>query len=462
MNNLLIKYKFKQKNFYFSTAENTAEKNTFTVIVGKNGTGKSRLMKSIIEEFIGKTPRSGVLRSRHSLPKQLFQETVFENIEIEKRPNKIIAVSTSPFDKFPLDLYGDTHDKYTYLGLRSLRATDLGMAYMANIYISLLKSVIEDSARVDKICEVLGFLGYSPKIRASYHLEFPIKRVQEALNSSNPVEHFIEHILSDGNRPVMRSRIREFFDDDRNIEISKVERVLDIYSRMDLSNVKPRVEVYLEEGGIYLPTNIIGDIKDFFFLADLGIARLREINLEKNNGKNFRIGDASSGEQSVVMSVLGIASQICDDSLICIDEPEVCLHPEWQEKYIDILINTFKNFTGCHFLIATHSPLMVSKLQDRNCYLLKMENGEVTPASEINRKSVDFQLANTFKTPGYKNEYLTRELISVLTMFGETGKIDDVEKGKLVTLLSLKEQVEKSDPVHKLMEMAQEALMESL
>ena len=91
-----------------------------------------------------------------------------------------------------------------------------------------------------------------------------------------------------------------------------------------------------------------------------------------------------------------------------------------------------------------------------------MENGEVTPASEINRKSVDFQLANTFKTPGYKNEYLTRELISVLTMFGETGKIDDVEKGKLLTLLSLKEQVEESDPVHKLMEMAQEALMESL
>nr|WP_244952102.1 AAA family ATPase [Shewanella insulae] len=190
------------------------------------------------------------------------------------------------------------------------------------------------------------------------------------------------------------------------------------------------------------------------------MASLREINLEKNSGSIFRIGDASSGEQSVVMNVLGIASQIEDNSLICIDEPEVCLHPEWQERYIDVLINTFKNFSGCQFLIATHSPLLVSKLRDENCYLVKMDDGSIVSASEVNKKSVDFQLANTFMTPGYKNEYLTRELISILTSFGETGRLDEYEKNKLSTLLSLKDKIDNSDPVFKLMEMAQEAFME--
>lgn len=348
------------------------------------------------------------------------------------------------------------------MGLRDLRSRDLGTAYMANIYISLLKSIVNESGRTSKIFEVLGFLGYSPRIEARFHLEFSIRRVQEALNSPNPIDNFIESVLSNDNHPLHQSRIRGFLDEDRNIDITKVERFIKIYQKIDPANLKPRVEIYLEESGVLFPHNKFFAVHDLFFLAEIGVARLREIALEKMNGQVFRIGDASSGEQSVVMSILGIASQITDGSLICIDEPEVCLHPEWQEKYIGILINTFKSFKNCHFLIATHSPLMVSKLNDNNCYLMKMESGEITSASKVNNRSVDFQLVNTFGTPGFKNEYLTRELISVLSLFGQKGKLDDETKDKLRFLLSLKEQISELDPVFKLMDMAQEALSESL
>lgn len=458
---MLIKYRYKEKDFHFSNRDKGEDQNIFTVIVGKNGTGKSRLMKSVIESLIGKSNRNGVLRGQQTF-EGLLPESKINNIELDKEPQKIIAVSTSPFDKFPLDIYGRLDKKYSYLGLRDLRSRDLGMAYMANIYLSLLKSVINESGRANKICEVLGFLGYSPKIEARYHLEFSRRRIQDTLVSSNPVEYFIDNFISDGPHPLHRSRTRGFLDEDRNIDISKIERFLDIYRKIDPSNLKPKVEIFLERDGILFPHNEIYDVNDLFFLAEIGVAKLREITLEKNNGKSFRIGDASSGEQSVVMSILGIASQICDDSLICIDEPEVCLHPEWQEKYIDILINTFKSFKGCHFLIATHSPLMVSKLNDRNCYLMKMENGEATNASQVNNRSVDFQLVNVFGTPGFKNEYLTRELISVLSLFGQTGTLDKITQEKLKFLLSLKDQISEQDPVFKLMGMAQEALMESL
>ncbi len=460
---MLIKYKYKEKTFHFSNSDSDPEQNIFTVIVGKNGTGKSRLMKSVIESFIGKSKsnRNGMLR-RERIQEELFPDSKINDIELDKEPQKIIAVSTSPFDKFPLDIYNSFDKKYTYLGLRDLRSRDLGMAYMANIYISLLKSVINESGRASKICEVLGFLGYSPKIEARFHLEFSVSNVKDALNSSNPVEYFIERYLLDQSRPMLRSRARSFFDDDRNIDTSKVERFLEIYQKIGNVNLKPRIVIFLEEGGISFPPNEVYLEDDLFFLAEIGVARLREITLQKMNGHSFRIGDASSGEQSVVMSILGIASQICNDSLICIDEPEVCLHPEWQEKYIDILINTFKSFKSCHFLIATHSPLMVSRLNDNNCYLMKMESGEIINASQVNNRSVDFQLVNTFGTPGFKNEYLTRELISVLSMFGQEGKLDNITKEKLKFLLSLKDQISELDPVFKLMDMAQEALMESL
>lgn len=458
---MLLKYKYKEKNYHFSNRDSEIDQNIFTVIVGKNGTGKSRLMKSVIETIIGKSNRNGVLGQRHT-SEALLKKNKRENIELNKEPQKIIAVSTSPFDKFPLDIHSHLDSKYSYLGLRDLRSRDLGTAYMANIYISLLKSIVNESGRTSKIFEVLGFLGYSPRIEARFHLEFSIRRVQEALNSPNPIDNFIESVLSNDNHPLHQSRIRGFLDEDRNIDITKVERFIKIYQKIDPANLKPRVEIYLEESGVLFPHNKFFAVHDLFFLAEIGVARLREIALEKMNGQVFRIGDASSGEQSVVMSILGIASQITDGSLICIDEPEVCLHPEWQEKYIGILINTFKSFKNCHFLIATHSPLMVSKLNDNNCYLMKMESGEITSASKVNNRSVDFQLVNTFGTPGFKNEYLTRELISVLSLFGQKGKLDDETKDKLRFLLSLKEQISELDPVFKLMDMAQEALSESL
>ncbi|MBY8186655.1 ATP-binding protein [Vibrio fluvialis] len=34
---------------------------------------------------------------------------------------------------------------------------------------------------------------------------------------------------------------------------------------------------------------------------------------------------------------LGIISSIDDDALILIDEPEISLHPSWQQKFVEIL-----------------------------------------------------------------------------------------------------------------------------
>lgn len=411
------------------------------LLLGKNGAGKSQLMKSIINSLEYRDKKN--------------------NIKIEKQPKKIIAVSTSPFDKFPLT-YGYPGKRYTYLGLRDLKSRNFGKEYMTNIYMSLLNSMTSNFYRSNKIFEVLGFLNYSPRIKATFNLEFFTKRIKDTLISNDPIESFSQSILLDDTLSDNKVRTNGFFDGNRNVDPSKVERYIDIYKKISPSNIQSRIEVLLDEGGFSLLNNKTFSMEDLFFLEEIKAVKLRDITLEKVSGECFCIGGASSGEQSVILNMLGIASQICDDSLICIDEPEVCLHPEWQEKYIDIMINTFKNFKGCHFLIATHSPLMVSKLKDVNCYLMKMESGIAINASKINNRSADFQLANTFGAPGFKNEYLTRELISILSLFGKEGELDDATQEKLKTLLSLKEKISDSDPVFELMNIAQEVLQENL
>lgn len=158
------------------------------------------------------------------------------------------------------------------------------------------------------------------------------------------------------------------------------------------------------------------------------------------------------------MSIIGIASQIEDNSLICIDEPEICLHPEWQERYIPILIDTFRHYSGCHFIIATHSPQITSKLIEENCFVISMQDGLARDAKDFVNKSIDFQLASIFKTPGYKNEYLTRVLISYLTNVSANEKISDEEYKTIKDIISLKANIDEKDPVRKLIILAEKAI----
>jgi predicted ATP-binding protein involved in virulence len=153
--------------------------------------------------------------------------------------------------------------------------------------------------------------------------------------------------------------------------------------------------------------------------------------------------------------MLGIASKIENGSLICIDEPEICLHPAWQEKYIRFLMNTFKDYKGCHFLIATHSPQITSKLEDENCYVMSMDDGKLVSASTLNNKSIDFQLAHVFKSPGFKNEYLTRELISLITLISEGKGQEELHSTKIEEILALKDVIDDDDPVKELIKMVE-------
>ncbi|CDG88782.1 hypothetical protein XBFFL1_240001 [Xenorhabdus bovienii str. feltiae Florida] len=90
------------------------------------------------------------------------------------------------------------------------------------------------------------------------------------------------------------------------------------------------------------------------------------------------------------MNILGISSVIKDNSLILIDEPEVCLHPEWQEKYIKLLIDIFKINKKCHFIITTHSPQIIANLGEKNCFITSIEDGKSKKSINYINKPSDF------------------------------------------------------------------------
>lgn len=425
--------------------------NVYTAIIGKNGTGKSRLLKSVIEELLNDNELSG----RFEITEYRSRDRSFEGfLRLNKAPEKIIAVSTSPFDKFPLPKRHKPIEGYSYLGLRDLMSNSLGFAYMSKIINSLIKAIIDSPERANSIGHVLNYLGYSDEILARFHLSPTLSRMERFIYDESPEESFIQFL----NSPSMRNIDRSFFFDvNGEVNFENVHETFRIFSGIQEFTSKPRFDVVIGRSGVDIVDSNYHVNNDFMFLVESGIAKLRDVGLQKNESRErFRISDASSGEQSVVMGLLGIASQVQDGSLVCIDEPEVCLHPEWQEKYMELLADTFRDYKNCQFLIATHSPQIVSNLPFENAFIMAMETGYCDHSTRYLHQSADFQLASIFKAPGYKNEYLNRVALNIFVKVGKNKKFDVSDVEMLSFLIENQGYFKKNEPLSELIEAIKE------
>jgi predicted ATP-dependent endonuclease of OLD family len=95
---------------------------------------------------------------------------------------------------------------------------------------------------------------------------------------------------------------------------------------------------------------------------------LKLINNKKNvyefllikNKRNFRLSEASSGEIEMINFILGIFAFNIKYGLIVIDEPELHMHPKWQNVLLDLFIELSKS-TKNQFIISTHSSTFINE-----------------------------------------------------------------------------------------------------
>lgn len=101
--------------------------------------------------------------------------------------------------------------------------------------------------------------------------------------------------------------------------------------------------------------------------------------------EEMAVSKLSAGYQSLLWMIMDLAYRVCllnpglrDRSLIegvvLIDEVDMHLHPKWQWNIVRALRTTFKKV---QFVIATHSPIVISSAEEANLILLD-ERQEVT------------------------------------------------------------------------------------
>lgn len=148
---------------------------------------------------------------------------------------------------------------------------------------------------------------------------------------------------------------------------------------------------------------------------DLSI-RPPEVVLVTRSGE-FLI-DASSGGVMTIIDLtwrLHMFSLMNDEFVVTIDEPENHLHPTMQRSLLRRLLDTFPQ---AQFIVATHSPFVVSSVRDSNVFVLRylstetgeLEIGEKVMPTESSR--VVSEKLDTINKAGNASEIL-RDVLGV-------------------------------------------------
>ena len=142
--------------------------------------------------------------------------------------------------------------------------------------------------------------------------------------------------------------------------------------------------------------------------------------------------DLSSGENNLLSLFArfnrfnSFRSELVKNVLILIDEADLTFHPEWQKKYINIIISYFKELffkSNIQIILSTHSPILLSDIPDENVIFLYKEKGSY---SEVKHMEIHTFGSNIYDL--YSNGFfLNRSNYGVLGDFA-TEKIEAVEK----------------------------------
>ena len=143
----------------------------------------------------------------------------------------------------------------------------------------------------------------------------------------------------------------------RNLELQEVNHKDAFYENSKVKNIRE----YFNKIGYRWDIDCLDSMSNTY-----------QANLSKGEWL-FPLDQASSGEREIVNFLMGLFSFNIEGGLIVIDEPELHLHPKWQNVLIELFYELSDKF-GNQFIIVSHSPVFVNERTIENVNRIYIEN----------------------------------------------------------------------------------------
>jgi energy-coupling factor transporter ATP-binding protein EcfA2 len=100
------------------------------------------------------------------------------------------------------------------------------------------------------------------------------------------------------------------------------------------------------------------------------------------SGKEFDITALSSGEKQLFFRIMALKMFEVSNSVILADEPEISLHPAWQQRILKLYENIGENN---QVIVATHSPHIIGSTSRENLRILTRNGSGSFQITDCNR-----------------------------------------------------------------------------
>lgn len=380
--------------------------NAVHILTGNNGSGKSETLRTLAN-FFGQV-------GSDSQPASLSwsignnYNSIFTSGSAWKFPNRTITQTFSPFTRFLpstlstgslLDVYAHGEEgksSYICTGLHSSTRV-IGKSLSKQVLEQSLFRMSESANYAEAVSKVLKEIGMGNVITLFYTC---LPSLWIIINSDNRRTAIQRAIMEARDRsPAGSSRIPKLAAESYKNDITQlIELISAAIEQLE------RIEVYkrVYELRFNFAQRRVEDFSTFQALAllrRLGFLNLKSCFINNDYDELTDVSNTSSGQQQMLCSALSLATAITDNSLILIDEPELSLHPRWQQLYFDFLIAAIKPFNDCHVIIATHSPLVVQSGMNQGAGIIKMGGNPVRSDDDTRDTSVESALIDIFETP---------------------------------------------------------------
>lgn len=445
----------------------------YSVVIGNNGSGKSRLLGNIAGEFVrfqrGFSGRGGRSRRIRVLDYVVDGRPSVDALEdvwaprpsvdlFPGLPSRLIAVALTTVDKFPLEPSGSSDDMlernllsdddgpqfYCYVGMRDRtnRASISALIYRAIDGLDRARSE-RDNVRLSQVFDLLG---YAPEIQVRLGLGITLDVAEFARG-----ERDLEDVSDKDTRLLTRLRT-----------VSRSKRYSSDWLRRALypfvSATKAKTISYsITFDGAVRSSPF--DKEALRLLRRLGALNLKSVIVRRHDGVEHDLRDASSGQITMLTVFLSVAANLQDGSLVLIDEPETSLHPDWQSRYINLMREVFSNFSGCHFVFSTHSPLIVADMPEGSS-IFSMDRREPVSSAELIGRSPDYVMARAFDVVEPSNLYLRDVLAEALRLVGERQIGSEAFERQLAELVRLSDTMDDGEQVKRIVKDLQNARAE--
>ena len=460
------------------------EKDIFTsIIIGENGTGKSKLLHMISEVFIElseiKEERKFNSKIKYTLEYIIDNKKMYidkmsgtikpyiddELIEFSEilLPNQVICSSFLLNDKFRFK--GEEENKYPIYEYQGIKAS-ISLGNSKTLVRRTTNNIIKSSSNVnfiDKFKKLMDFINLGYEIDLVYEIRSKKKFFDGYMDESMFINELDQALYRRSHTPFWKNKYEDLKKDNK---ITNLVRALNSYKfeRTKFNN-KNCIKYNIDLDNMISNENIICDLEIIQQLMSLDILSSPSIIVNKL-GQKYSLVDGSSGEGNLIFTLVNILAKIKENSLVLIDEPEISLHPNWQIKYIHLLKELLKDYYNCHIIIATHSHFMVSDIDKKSSSLtiLKNEGGKIvsyTNDCDTYGWSAENILYNVFGVPTNRNYYLANEIDDILNDLS-TGKNSSETRAKLNKIIHIKHSLLDSDPLKSIIGLIEERLNEQV